>query len=282
MPDVTTDDGVRLHYEEAGRGRPLVLIHGWTFSGRFFRGNIPALAEHARVVVPDLRGHGRSDKPGHGYRVARLAADLRDLLDALDLRDATLLGWSLGAPVIWSHLELFGRARVRDAVFVQQSPRQYYTPGWKFGHASCYDAETLATTVAQLRAAPAGFDRENLASCTRRPMPDEEREVLLAEMAACPPDARAAIMADHTVQDWRDLLPRLDLPALVLVARRDEVFPWQGPAWVGEHMPRARTVFFEESGHMLFRDEPEKFNAAVAAFLGRPGEAVDPADGGRR
>jgi pimeloyl-ACP methyl ester carboxylesterase len=272
MPSVTSSDGVQLHYEEAGQGRPLVLIHGWTFSGRFFRGNVPALAEHAHVITPDLRGHGRSDKPGHGYRVARLAADLRDLLNGLDLRDATLLGWSLGAPVIWSYLELFGRDRVRDAVFVQQSPRQYYTPEWKFGHATCYDAETLAVTCTRLQADPVGFDGQNLATCTRRPMADDERRFLLDEMAACPPDARAAIMADHTVQDWRDLLPRLDLPALVLVARQDKVFPWQGPAWVGEHMEQAETVFFEDSGHMLFRDEPEKFNAALAKFLEKDGE----------
>lgn len=271
MPHVTSNDGVRLYYEEAGQERPLVLIHGWTFSGRFFHGNLPALAEHARVFIPDLRGHGRSDKPGHGYRVARLAADLRDLLDTLNLRDATLLGWSLGAPVIWSYLELFGHERVRDAVFVQQPPRQYYTPEWKLGHATCYDAETLAATAAKLQADPAGFDRQNLQTCTRHPLPEDRRQRLLGEMATCPAEARIAIMADHTVQDWRDLLPHLDLPALVLVARRGAVFPWQGPAWVGEHMPQAETVFFEDSGHMLFHDEPDKFNAVLARFLERDG-----------
>lgn len=109
MPYFTSKDGVRLFYDDIGRGRPLVLIHGWTFSGRFFHRNVPVLAENARVITVDLRGHGRSDKPDRGYRIPRLAADLRDLLLELDLRDVTLLGWSLGAPVIWSYLELFGR-----------------------------------------------------------------------------------------------------------------------------------------------------------------------------
>lgn len=264
---VTSNDGVRLFYEATGQGRPLILIHGWSFSGRFFHRNVPALAEHARVITVDLRGHGKSDKPDHGYRVSRLAADLRDLLHGLDLRDATVLGWSLGAPVIWSYLELFGPERIRDTVLVQQTPRQYYSVDWKLGHHACYDEASLATTQAQLMADPAGYDKENLFSCLyHEPAPDELR-FLLDEMAPCPPRVRAALMADHTVKDWRDLLLHLDLPALVLVARRDGTFPWEGPAWVGEHMPKAQTVFFEESGHALFLDEPEKFNATVAAFV---------------
>ncbi len=94
MPEITANDGVRLHYEEKGRGRPLVMIHGWTFSGRFFVRNAEALAEHFRVITVDLRGHGDSDKPAHGYRVPRLARDLYDLLEKLDLEDVTVVGWS--------------------------------------------------------------------------------------------------------------------------------------------------------------------------------------------
>lgn len=281
MPYFTSNDGVRLFYDTAGQGRPLVLIHGWTFSGRFFARNVCALAEKARVITVDLRGHGRSDKPNHGYRISRLAADLRDLLLELDLRDVTLLGWSLGAPVIWSYLELFGRDRVRDIVVVQQSPRQYYTPDWKLGHQSCYDAESLAMLQAQLTADPDGFDQKNLASCLLHEPSADELQFLLQEMAACPPPVRSALMADHTVHDWRDLLPCLDIPALVLVARKDSTFPWQGPAWVGEHMPKAQIVFFEQSSHMLFHDEPEKFNAAIADFL-KQSPQVGAATGERR
>lgn len=144
MPHITASDGTRIHYDERGHGRPLVLIHGWTFSGRFFHRNIEALSEHARVITMDLRGHGRSDKPKHGYRIARLAADLRDLIGALNLQDTTVLGWSIGCPIIWSYLELFGQDRLRSAIFVQQTPKQYYSPTWKLGHATCYDQAGLA------------------------------------------------------------------------------------------------------------------------------------------
>ncbi|UNX56108.1 alpha/beta hydrolase [Georgenia sp. TF02-10] len=267
MPHVETSDGIRLHYTERGSGRPLVMIHGWTFSGRFFDQNAEVLAEHARVITLDLRGHGDSDKPAHGYRVARLAKDLFDLLEALDLREVTVLGWSLGCPVIWSYLELFGTHRLAQAVLVEQSPRQYIGVDWKFPHASSFDDAGLATLQAQTAADPAGGDRQQIQTIMLTEPSAEQRELFLAEMAKSPPSARNAIMADHTRADWRDLLPTLDLPTLVLVARQDRVFDWRGPAWVGEHVPGARTVFFESSSHALFLDEPDKFNQVVADFL---------------
>lgn len=267
MSAIHSNDGVRLHYEEAGAGRPLVLIHGWTFSGRFFRNVVPALAARARVFTPDLRGHGRSDKPGRGYRVARLAADLRDLLAALDLQDATLLGWSLGCPVIWSYLELFGRERVRDVILVEQTPKQFQTADWRKAHAQSFDQASTATMLEQMKADPAKFDEQNLASCTHLAPSEQEKRFFLAEMAMAPVEARAAAMWDHTVHDWRDLLPHLDVPALVMVAGKDDVFPEGGPEWVGEHMPNARVVRFEESSHMIFHDEPDKFVSVITKFL---------------
>ncbi|MEU1850823.1 alpha/beta hydrolase [Streptomyces sp. NPDC019990] len=274
MGDITTNDGVTLHYEEHGSGPPLVLVHGWGFSGRFFTRNVDALAGHARVITVDLRGHGDSGTPRHGYRVPRLARDLFDLLETLDLREVTVLGWSLGCPVIWSYLELFGRHRLARAVFVEQAPRQYYAPDWKHAHATCYDDASLAALQTQLTCDPAAFDRDQVDTVFATEPSDAERELFLAEMAKSPPYARSALMADHTRYDWRDLLPTLELPSLVLVARRDRVFPWQGPAWVGEAIPGARTVFFDRGGHALFFDEPEKFNRTVAEFL--PGPARTP------
>ena len=72
---------------------------------------------------------------------------------------------------------------------------------------------------------------------------------------------------DHTNLDWRDFLPHINLPTLVCVARNSAVFDWQGSAYVGEKIPGAQTVFFEDSGHMLFWEEPEKFNQVVAEFV---------------
>ncbi|GBQ11571.1 alpha/beta fold hydrolase [Swaminathania salitolerans] len=269
MPHIIASDGTKLHYREQGHGRPLVMLHGWTFSGRFFHRNVPVLSEKARVITVDLRGHGESDKPDHSYRIARLAADLRDLLEALELEDVTVLGWSIGCPIIWSYLELFGKARLRDAIFVQQTPRQYYSSSWKSGHAACYDQAGLSETIQKLTLDPEGFDRQNLSDCLATTLGEDERAMLLSEMAKSPAHARAAMMADHTTQDWRDVLPHLDLPSLMMIAEKDAVLVPEGPAWVADNMPNCTALRFSESSHMIFLDETDKFNRAVEEFIGR-------------
>lgn len=269
MPYITASDSTRLYYDEQGEGRPLVMIHGWTFSGKFFYRNVEALAHSARVITVDLRGHGNSEKPDHSYRIARLSADLRDLIEALKLEDVTVLGWSIGCPVIWSYMELFGTAYLRNAIFVQQTPCQFFSSDWKFGHASCYDQAGLADTVRTLTLTPDAFDEKNLSDCLATALEPSERAMLLAEMAKSPAHARAAMMSDHTHHDWRDILPHLALPSLMLIAEKDAVLVPEGPDWVPQNMPNCDSVRFTESSHMVFLDETEKFNRVVTEFLAR-------------
>ncbi|MDX3765206.1 MULTISPECIES: alpha/beta fold hydrolase [unclassified Streptomyces] len=80
------------------------------------------LSDSYRVPAVDHRGHGESGKPAYGYRISRLAADLRAFLLALDIRDATLLGHSLGCPVIWSYWDLYGSDRIKRLILVDQGP----------------------------------------------------------------------------------------------------------------------------------------------------------------
>jgi hypothetical protein len=87
------------------------LPKGWSGSRRAFDRAIPYLTPHCRVLAPDLRHHGNSGRTPHGRHVARLAADLRDVLAALGVAGATLVGTSMGSAVIWSYFELFAGAR---------------------------------------------------------------------------------------------------------------------------------------------------------------------------
>ncbi|WP_068144228.1 alpha/beta fold hydrolase [Rhodococcoides corynebacterioides] len=267
MSTVTAGDGTTLHYTEQGEGRPLILLHGWGFSGEYFSGVVPGLAEHARVIAVDLRAHGRSEDPGHGYRVSRLAADLRDLIVALDLHEVTVLGWSLGCPVIWSYQELFGTDRLRQAVYVAQTPKQYRAPDWTLAHNSIFDDATLAAVQGRVTYDRAAFDREQLDEITATDLPDDRADVLFDEMSRMASSARNAVMADHTHHDWRDLLPGLTLPSLVVVGRHDRAFPWEAARFVADTVPNARFELFENSSHAVFLDEPEKFVSVVVDFL---------------
>ena len=90
---VEIEDGVTLHYIEAGAGKPLLIIPSWSLSAEAYKHQLHALSGSRRVMALDMRGHGESSPPAHGYRVSRLAADVRALIDALDLGEVDM--WAI-------------------------------------------------------------------------------------------------------------------------------------------------------------------------------------------
>jgi len=127
---VTTNDGVTLRYEEAGSGKPLVCIPGWSQTAAQFKHQLGGLSARYRVIAVDMRGHGESDKPDNGYTIQRLAKDVQDLLVARNLTDVTLMGHSMGSSVIWSYWQLWGQDRLSKLIFVDQMPMITADPRW--------------------------------------------------------------------------------------------------------------------------------------------------------
>ena len=127
MPYVTVgkenSGSIDLYYEDHGSGKPVVLIHGWPLSGRSWEKQLPALLEAGyRVVTYDRRGFGDSSKPTSGYDYDTFAADLHALITKLDLRDAALVGFSMGGGEVARYLGTHGSERVRKAAFLAAIP----------------------------------------------------------------------------------------------------------------------------------------------------------------
>ena len=123
MPYVTTSDGVELFVKDWGSGRPVVLIHGWPLSADAWDEQSLALAEAGyRVIAYDRRGFGRSDKPDSGYDYDTLTGDLAGLLEEHDLRDAALVGFSMGGGEVARYVGRHGEARLRSVVFAAAVP----------------------------------------------------------------------------------------------------------------------------------------------------------------
>ncbi|HYZ83850.1 MAG TPA: alpha/beta hydrolase [Bryobacteraceae bacterium] len=119
MPYLKTKDGTSLSYTCWGAGKTLLLIHGWAMGSDMWEYQIPHLtAKGLRCITYDQRGCGRSDQPGHGYDFDTLADDLATVIEQLDLRDATLAGFSLGGAVVARYLARHGADRVARTVLV--------------------------------------------------------------------------------------------------------------------------------------------------------------------
>ena len=121
------DTPIELHYEDHGAGRPVVLIHGWPLSGRSWENQVPALvAAGYRVIAYDRRGFGNSSQPWGGYDYDTFAADLDALLEHLDVREATLVGFSMGGGEVVRYLGTYGSDRVAQAVLAAAVPPYLY------------------------------------------------------------------------------------------------------------------------------------------------------------
>ena len=110
---------INLYYEDRGDGRPIVLVHGWPLNGASWeRQSSALLAAGYRVITYDRRGFGRSDKPEGGYDYNTLAADLNALLTALDLRDVSLAGFSMGGGELARYASKFDDGRIAQYIFI--------------------------------------------------------------------------------------------------------------------------------------------------------------------
>jgi len=123
MPFIHSDqpgsDPVNIYYEDLGKGKPVVFIHGWPLSGSMWEYQLTQLPlQGLRCIVYDRRGFGKSDRPFTGYDYDTLAGDLKALLDALDLRDVTLVGFSMGGGEIAKYFSLHGGARIAKVVMI--------------------------------------------------------------------------------------------------------------------------------------------------------------------
>ncbi|MCI2420592.1 alpha/beta hydrolase [Saccharopolyspora sp. K220] len=270
---IVTNDSVRLHYVTAGAGAPLVLVPGFSQSAAEFGAQIDDLGRDHLVVAVDHRGHGDSDKPPHGYRVSRLAADLRDLLEALDLRDVALLGHSLGCAVIWCYWDLFDRSRISRLVLVDQGPMAALDLA-PAGQAS--ELGAIFTTDAGLGIA-AGLRGTDPIATTRSivdmmhtpAMSEDEVEWIVEQNLLLPREHAATLHLDHYGNDWRDVLPHITVPTLV-IGGEVSIFSPAVARWVAAQIPDAqlRTFSAAESGsHLLFRENAELFNTVVREFL---------------
>lgn len=260
--DQDLGDGVVLHVEDEGSGSPVVLLHGVMMSGRFFERQLDGgLAGH-RVVVPDLRGHGRSSKVLSGHTVANYAQDVGRLLDTLEVERPILVGWSMGAMVVYEYLKAFGTAAVRGVAVVDQPPSDFAWDGYPFG---VLTPQALAEMIEGLQ-----LDQRAVAAEFATLMQHEPRNEVTAwmteEILQVPAAVASTILADQTLQDYRPFLGSIDCPALVAFGRDPKLTPPEAGAWIAEQIPGARFEVFERSSHCPFYEEAERFNAVITAW----------------
>ncbi|MEU9002939.1 alpha/beta hydrolase [Streptomyces sp. NPDC048551] len=276
MPYVKVAEGnsapVELYYEDHGSGRPVVLIHGWPLNGASWERQTAALlAAGNRVVTYDRRGFGRSDQPADGYDYDTFAADLNHLLIALDLRDAVLVGFSMGTGEVARYLGTYGSERISKVVMIGVVPPFLLKTE---DNPAGVDGEVFKGLEEAIRADRFAFMIDFLADFYNVDVLGGERISEQAVQAswnvAVGASAKATLDCIHALlTDFREDVSRIDVPTLIIHGDADRTLPIDSTA-----VPLARRISGAEltvvpgGPHGLLWTHADEVNTALLAFLG--------------
>lgn len=266
MPDV------RLHIDDSGGdGRPVVLIHGWPLSAESWDDQTDALvAAGYRVVAYDRRGFGRSDKPDAGYDYDTLAADLDRVLTELDLRDVTLVGFSMGGGEVARYVSAYGQDRLRSVVFAAA------VPPFLLQSDDNPDGPLTDDARRQLRdgleADRDGFFDEFttgfFSTAEGLQVTEEQRQQGIALAQQSSQAAALAAMDAWATTDFRDDLGAISVPTLVIHGDGDQTVPFEGSGKrTHEAIEGSELHVIEGAPHGMNVSHAEEFNRALLDFL---------------
>jgi pimeloyl-[acyl-carrier protein] methyl ester esterase len=256
-----------LHYEMRGRGKDLVLLHGWGLNLGVWDELARTLARTCRVIAIDLPGHGRSDWDPEAVTPAAQAWRVHETLAPLTER-YSLLGWSLGGQFALD-LAAAMPAGIERLVLVATTPKFLAAPGWR-----CGMAPALLTRLADaLRNGRDGAVNDFLVLCARGGAPRTAAKVLerlraaLARHGAAHPQALAKGLERLKECDLRAALPQLRVPALVIAGAYDRITRTAASRALAARLDGARYVEFDGAAHAPFLSHPARFAQTLSRFL---------------
>ncbi|MEM5492831.1 alpha/beta fold hydrolase [Hoeflea sp. AS16] len=249
------------------RQRPVVLLHGWTMRGSIFDDLIARLPEGFDCHAPDLPGHG--DRAMVEPSLEAAAHTLADLLEAHNLTEAVLVGWSMGAAVAWQFVEQFGADRIAGLMTVDMSPKLGCTADWPHGLIDQGESD-LATTTGRMKADWRGM-AEAIATTMfgqRTGAAIYSRQDALTQILTNDPAKMVAMWEALVGMDKRELIGTLPFPLLATCGARSRVYPGSAARWLANTAPHGSMHMFENSGHSAHLEEPEAFAKELIEFAG--------------
>ncbi len=256
-------------WREAGAGRPLLLLHGWSVSGEAF-GAQAALAGHGwRLIAPDHAGHGLSAARRGPATIASLADDTAALIRHLGLQDVTVVGWSMGAMVAWQLMHASPDLPLAAVGAIDMTPRLTTGPDWPHGLHGRYDDAQASQMAARVRQDWSGLSTAVAAGLWAAGAPaDAEQAARVSRMMArCDPPTLASLWEDMARQDFRPALRAARVPLFHLYGERSRLYaPAVGQATLALQ-PTAGFASIAGAGHSPHVEHPGAFNAALLRML---------------
>lgn len=280
MPFITTtsvslsgsSEEVNIFYQDIGRGKPVILIHGWPLNYQMWEYQLNELPKHnIRVIAYDRRGFGLSSRPWEGYDYDAFAADLNALILQLDLADVTLIGFSMGGGEVARYLSKFNDdGRVSKAAFISAvTPYLLKTddnpsglPQEQFDNIREQLEDNRPRFLSQFAKMFYGVNLFN------HPVSDEilQHDLMLAMQASGYSTIKA--MQAWSTTDFRNDLKNINIPVLIIHGKEDQTVPVGASSDLTAKMiPNAEYIVYDDAPHGLYYTHKHKFNEDLTDFI---------------
>lgn len=252
--------GIKIHYLAKNmndrRKASILFVPGVMMPAWIWEKQLDYFSENYRVVAMDTRSQGGSDQASEGHYALSLAKDIKAVVDELELEPLVLVGWSLGVPEVVNYAAHFassgrliklvlvdGLVGIDPTVSFYRSTVDYWMQ---------FQTDRLAKT------------REFVELIFKQPQSEAYLEKLTETALLTPTNTVMALIDNYLLQDFRPLLPRIDVPTLIATVEGPRLAYMQH---MQELIPRSRLEIFESAGHALFVDRPEDFNRVLESFI---------------
>ncbi|KAB7646569.1 alpha/beta fold hydrolase [Polymorphobacter fuscus] len=269
MPMIETDDGTALYFKEWGDGPAVILIHGWPLSADSWDDQAMAIAEHGyRVIAYDRRGFGRSDQPWEGYDYDTLADDLAAVIEACDVEDPALVGFSMGGGEVARYLTRHGGAS-KVALIASVVPFLLQTPD----HADGVPQAVFDTITDGIEKDRADFLKGFLkdfygVGLISAPVSDAQLEWSLQIALQAGLKGTIDCVEAFSATDFRPDLASFTMPTLIIHGTADKTVPIEITARAAaKAIPHARLVEYDGAPHGLLATHKNEISRDLIAFL---------------
>jgi 3-oxoadipate enol-lactonase len=248
-------DGSEMAYSICGSGDPVILLHGWACNSSFWHHQISVLAKTHQVIAIDFRGHGQSSIPQSGYTIARLTADIRELIVQLELSPAIVIGHSMGGMVAQQYAILHpedvnrliliataanatGKVLISVAI-ADESKKTDYCQSFNTHFSHWFTSNSSPQLMSWVR----------------------------DQMLQTPEEVALNLVDSYRGLDLRSRLPSINLPTLVIGARGDTSTPPTASEVIARLIPEARCIVIDGAGHFVQLERPDEVNNAIREFV---------------
>ena len=261
-------DTVTLNYAEAGKGTPVVLLHGFPLSNAIWHKQQLRLSDRFRVITPDLRGHGKSPAPSGVYGMEVLARDVLALLDALKIDKAVIMGHSMGGYVALAAWRLAPARFLALGLIASQAGAD--TEEGRQGRAKMAEKVAAEGSKVVAEAMLAKLFAPGLP--TAAPILEPVRQLMLNTPRA---GIIGSLQGMAARPDCGALLPKISVPVLILAGDQDQIIAPDKAKAMAAAMKTATLTMVEHAGHLPMLEQPEATTTALYNFITGVGSASD-------